>query len=230
MAGKITKLQYQKHDPDRANVFLDDKFAFGLPVLEAAKLRVGMFLSDADIARLQEQDTFLKTYERAMRFLGYRPRSRAEVKRNLASAGIDEGVIEAVLERLASEGYLNDAEFARFWVENREQFQPRGDRALRQELRQKGLDDQTVGEALANLDPTGSAYRAGRPRALRMASLYANDPRGFRQKLGNFLLRRGFGYEVVRSVVRQLEQEVASGRAEAEEPEADEASGTDEEG
>jgi len=210
MSGTVTKLEYQKHNLDRANLFVDGEFVLGLPALEAAKLHVGQHLSDGDIERLRALDTFQKAYERAMHFLSYRARSQAEVRRNLHEAGVDETTIDAVLERLAQQGYVNDTEFARFWVENREQFRPRGAQALRQELRRKGVDDKTSAEVLSGMDQIASAHKAGQARALRLAPLAQSDPRGFRLKLSNFLLRRGFTYDVVREVVKTLAAELAA--------------------
>ena len=115
-----------------------------------------------------------------------------------------------MLERLAQHGYLNDAEFARFWVENRERFRPRGSRALRQELRQKGVDEKTAAAALAELDPADSAFRAAESQARRLADLANSDARSFRQKLSGYLMRRGFDYEVVRAVVNRFLQELAA--------------------
>ena len=69
---------------DRVNVYLDGSFAFALPDIEAAKLRPGQYLSEADIKRLQGLDSEQKAYDRAVRFLSYRPRSEAEVRVNLA--------------------------------------------------------------------------------------------------------------------------------------------------
>jgi regulatory protein len=171
---------------------------------------VGQFLSDEDIERLRQQDTLQKAYDRALRFLSYRPRSRVEVERNLRDAGTDDAVIANVIERLGQHGYLDDAEFARFWIENRERFKPRGAQALRYELRQKGIDEEVAQAALAGLDPGESAYRAAQARAVRLASLLPADAAGFRQKLSGFLLRRGFGYEVVRQVVKRFERELAA--------------------
>ncbi|MCX6030403.1 MAG: RecX family transcriptional regulator [Chloroflexi bacterium] len=208
MAGHITALRFQQHTPDRANVYLDGEFAFGLPAVAAARLRIGQFLSDADIARLQAVDAEEKAYDRAVRFLNFRPRSQAEVRRHLAQAAVEEAVIEAVLVRLTEHGYLDDAGFARYWVENREQFRPKGARALRQELRGKGLDSATIETAVGQLDETAGAYEAARPRALRLAPLVQADPLAFRRKLSDFLLRRGFGYEVVREVVARLAEEL----------------------
>lgn len=204
MAGQITGLRFQQETADRVNVYLDEQFAFGLPALEAARLRVGQYLDDAEIAQLQDADLAQKAYDRAVRFLSYRPRSAVEVRRHLARTVADAALITAVLDKLAEQGYLNDAEFARFWVENREQFRPKGPRALRQELRQRGLASETIETALAEVAPAEGAYTAARPRAARIANLAVSEPDAFRRKLSDFLARRGFDYGTIRDVIGRL--------------------------
>jgi len=213
MAGQITGLRFQQETADRVNVYLDGQFAFGLPALEAARLRVGQYLSDAEIAQLQSADLLQKTYDRAVRFLSYRPRSAAEVRQHLARSVEDEALIAAVLDKLVEQGYLNDAEFARYWVENREQFRPKGPRALRQELRQRGLAGEAIETALATVDVTGSAYTVARQRAARLAGLAASEPDVFRRKLSDFLARRGFDYGTIREVVKRLAEEAGAAAA-----------------
>ena len=207
MAGRITRLAFQKHAADRVNVYLDGQYAFALPALDAARLGMGEYLDDDAIDRLQTQDERQKAYDRALRFLSFRPRSQAEVRRNLLAAGLDAELVEATLARLAAQGYLDDAEFARFWVENRQQFRPKGSVALRGELRQRGVAAETVDAALSDLDPAAGAYEAAHPRAVRLAALAQTDPTAFRRKLGDFLLRRGFDYEVVKETVARLLRE-----------------------
>jgi len=63
---------------------------------------------------------------------------------------------------------------------------------------------ETVEAALVDLDPEAGAYEAGYPRAVRLAALAQTDPLAFRRKLGDFLLRRGFGYEIVKQIVARL--------------------------
>jgi regulatory protein len=208
MSGTITRLQFQQKTDDRVNVYLDGRFAFGLPALEAARLRVGQHLSDADIAALRGADQTQKAYDRAVRFLSYRPRSVAEVRRYLAQQIDDEATVKAVVGRLAEQGYLNDAEFARYWVENRTQFRPKGPRALRQELRQRGLGGAEIDGALTQVDAVESAYQAARPRAERMAALASGDSAAFRRKLSDFLARRGFDYDIISDVSARLAREL----------------------
>jgi len=130
MAGKITALRFQKRNKDRVNVYIDGQFAFGLAAIEAARLQVGQTLSDDDVARLRVRDEVERAYERALNFLSYRPRSEAEVRRNLYKKDVEDEVVEVVVERLTRAGLVDDREFARYWVENRLQFNPRGARAL----------------------------------------------------------------------------------------------------
>jgi len=125
MAGTITALRFQKRNKDRVNVYLDGQFAFGLTAIEAVRLRVGQMLSDDDVARLQVQDEVERAYERALYFLSYRPRSEAEVRRNLRKKNVEDRVAEVVVERLTRTGLLDDQEFARYWVESRLQFNRR---------------------------------------------------------------------------------------------------------
>jgi regulatory protein len=205
MAGTITALVVQKRNKERINVYLDGEFAFGVAASAAMGLRKGQALSDEEIARLKALDQIEKAYQRALNFLSYRPRSMAEVQRNLRKKDVPEDVIEQIVERLERIGLLDDEEFARYWIENRQQFKPRSARALRYELRQKGIPEVVIEGALDDFDDENAAYRAAQARASR----YANgDERTFRQRLGDFLARRGFDYGTSRDVLGRLWEEL----------------------
>ena len=205
MAGTITALKVQKRNPRRVNVYLDGHYAFGLAAIEAAKLRRDQVLSDEDIERLKKRDSFEKAHDRALHFLSYRPRSEAEVRRYLQGKAVSPAVEEEVVERLTRAKLLDDLAFARYWVENRERFKPRGLRMLRYELRQKGVDAKIIAQSLADLNEEESAYRVATQRGRRLAHL---DQASFRQKLSAYLLRRGFPYGVVNPTVERTWQEI----------------------
>ena len=206
MAGKITALVVQKRNKERVNVFVDGEFAFGLAMIEALKLRKGQLLDDDEIAHLKALDEIEVAHERALHYLSYRPRSVAEVRSNLKEKYSDTA-IEAVLERLERAGLLDDEAFARFWVDNREKFGPRSERALRYELRQKGVPDSAIEAALSDLDEEDAAYRAALSRVYRYAQV---DEETFKKRLGGYLSRRGFSYATVRDVLDRVWQELAT--------------------
>lgn len=202
---KITAIEAQKKRSNRVNIYLDGEFAFGLERITAAWLRVGQELDEKKIEQLQAEDARERALQQAMLFLSYRARSESEIRQNLRKHEIPESVIEETLERLRKNGLANDDKFARAWVDNRSTFRPRSRRMLAMELRQKGLDDESIQSALAEVDEEALAYEAAEKRANRFKDLEWND---FRKKLSEFLARRGFPYSVVAPVVTRVWNEV----------------------
>jgi regulatory protein len=204
---RITAIEPQARHAHRFNLYIDDQFAMGLSAIVAAKLRVGQALTDAEIGALEREESFERAHEQALRFLEPRPRSAAEVRQQLRKKKVAEDVIDQVIARLTEAGLLDDAAFAQYWVENREQFRPRAARALRYELKRKGLSDAAIQEAVGDIDESESAYRAGAARAPRWRAL---ERREFMEKLVAFLARRGFAYEVAKDAAKRLWDEMRS--------------------
>jgi regulatory protein len=198
---KVTALRVQARNKSRVNVHLDGKFAFGVAKIVAARLAIGQQLDDAAIARLKGADDVEQAYERALKFLSPRPRSESEVRRRLKQHQIEPDLIDSVVERLRQAALLDDQAFANYWVENRAAFRPRSKRVLRAELKQKGLSDDAVRAALSETDDAGAAYTVAAQRARRLAGLDRNE---YRRKLGDFLARRGFSFDVIEPVVDRL--------------------------
>lgn len=206
MEGQITALIFQKRNAQRVSVHLDGRFAFGLTAIEAARLRLGQFLSAQEVDTLQERDAEERAYERALHLLSYRPRSVAELLQRLGRADFPATAVEAALARLERVGLVDDRAFARYWVENREAFRPRGRGVLRWELRQKGVADQIIDEVLASLDEAAAASRLAWKRGPRLRHL---DEVTFRRRLSAYLARRGFPYSIIADVVQEAWEEFA---------------------
>ncbi len=200
----ITAITPQKRNKERVNIFLDDQFAFGLTVKAAANLKVGAQFTPELERQINSAEEKEKARQAAFTLLSYRPRSVSEVRHNLIKKKMDDQIINQTIAELQQLGYLNDADFVRYWLEQRETFKPRGKRALQQELRQKGVDPQTIAEALGDLDELAGARKAASARAERWNHLPRRD---FQTKLGGFLQRRGFSYDVIRQVTEELWEE-----------------------
>jgi regulatory protein len=198
---KITALVVQKRNPNRVNIHLDGEYAFGVARIVAAWLKVGAELDEKKIEQLQVEDARERALQQAMLFLSYRARSESEIRQNLRKHEIPESVIDLTLDRLRQNGLANDNEFAQAWVENRSTFRPRSRRMLAMELRQKGLDDESMQSALKSVDDEPLAYEAAQKRAVRFKDLEWSE---FRKKLSDFLARRGFPYSVVAPVVTRI--------------------------
>lgn len=152
--------------------------------------------------------------EIAVRFLGTRPRTRWELDRRLRRAGVGDSIAQATLDRLAELGYVDDAAFARWWGEQRDRHAPRGQRLIEAELRRSGVGRDVIE---AYREEHASPERAPEDEALpgseedRARDALARHLRGrpmpadpkARQRIGMFLVRRGFAPDIVRSALRE---------------------------
>jgi regulatory protein len=162
--------------------------------------------------------------EAAARFLEARSRSVAEVRRRLTGAGYRAGLVEGAIERLLELGMLDDEAFARAWVESRDRARPRGERAIREELRLKGIDRASVDLVLADRREAamgdaegeiggdgGSAPSPDRTAAERLLAKHRRslervaDPRQRRQRAYALLARNGFDPETCREVAATVD-------------------------
>ena len=200
--GRITDVSPQRNDPERVNVFIDGAFAFGLAADLAveAGLHPGDELDEAAITRLLARDETRKATTAALRLLAHRPRAEGELTRRLRQKGYAQEAIDGAIAKLREWNYLDDADFARRWVESRQLHRPRGTRLLGQELRQKGVDAETIDEAIAEaaIDERADALHLARQKASSYAGL---PPEVQRRRLSSFLARRGYGFDLVRRAV-----------------------------
>ena len=216
---KITALEPQVTNPERINVFVDGRFLLGVnaSVVFQMGLEPEQELEPVQLEELQSEAGLQQAVDRAYNYLSYRPRSREEVRRYLRRKETPPETIEAALARLDRLDLINDHSFASFWVESREQFSPRGARALKNELRMKGVEREVVEEMIDDEKDEERALRAGRKKALTLVRIPGMDFATFRARLGSFLQRRGFGYEVSTRTIRALWKELREDDGEEEE-------------
>jgi regulatory protein len=204
--SKITGFIAGKTREKRINVILDGKSAIGLLAEVAIKegLKVGQELSESRLEALDSLDRFQRCYNAAVRFLGYRPRSEAEIRQRLLHRGFDSDCAEQTIARLKEQGLIDDIAFARFWKDNRQEFSPRSRRLTKLELKRKGLPSDIIEQVVGELDDRDTAYRAALNRARRLA---APDYPTFRRRLSEYLARRGFSYTVIAETIQKIWKE-----------------------
>jgi len=204
--SKITGLKPGKTREKRINVFLDGKLAIGVLAEVALKegLKVGEELTESRLETLAGLDRFQRCHNAAIRFLGYRPRSEAEIRQRLQRRGFDSDCIEKTTARLKEQGLIDDIAFARFWKDNRQEFSPRSRRLTKLELKRKGLSPEAIEQVIGEIDDRESAYRAALNRARRLSM---SDYQTLRQRLAEYLGRRGFSYTVIDETTQRIWQE-----------------------
>jgi regulatory protein len=205
MPGTISRITAQVRDPERVSLFIDGEFAFGLPAIEVMKrgLKSGDELTQTDIEQLLAVDEIERAVTAALTFVSYRPRSEREVRDRLRLRDFSQPAIDEAVERMRGWMYLDDQAFARWWVENRSEHRPRGKRLLAGELRTKGVSSEVINEVIdgADIDELPAAREVARKR---MNSLSGLDRQTQERRLGSYLARRGYGWDVVRPVLKEL--------------------------
>ena len=157
---------------------------------------------------LDGKEHLAKARDAALRFLTYRARSEAEVRRRLAKK-YSPAIIDQVIEALLRQRFLDDNSFAQQWRENREHHKPRAKRMVQQELRQFGIASEVIQESLDGFSDEDNAYEAGITLARKLANRNFSDE-AFRHRISSLLQRRGFNYGVVRETVEKLHEELGA--------------------
>jgi regulatory protein len=205
IAGRVTAIEPQVRDPERVNVFVEGKFAFGLAraVLVDAGLRAGDVVTAEQVADLLKREAVQVALQQAYAYLSYRPRSEQELRRSLTQKGHAPETVDAVIARLRDLHYVDDEVFALSWVENRQRFRPRGAHLLRAELRQKGIAREAADQAIADAGADERALVLDVAQK-KQTTIKAADYQEFARKLAGHLLRRGFSSDVVWDTVRTV--------------------------
>ena len=202
----ITALR-AKDGKKQVSVFINGSFSFsiGEEMAATAGLKVGQQLSAEQVEELKEADISHNCFGAALHYLGYRPRTEAEVRKRLLRRGFDDEVVDKVIIGLKERRLIDDVAFAHYWRDNRLSFKPRSRRLIKLELRQKGVATETANELVADLDDESAAYEAGLKKTRVLSGL---EYREFRRYLSDYLRRRGFDYGSIDSAVARLWQEL----------------------
>lgn len=198
---RITAIKQQVKRQDRYSIYGDGKYLFSFSETEllTSGVRIGQELDTTALEELRHKAVLDKAYDRSLNLISHRIRSEWELRDYLKRKEYDEGVQEAVIERLGVRGYVDDAEFARRWVENRRLLKSTSKRRLAQELRQKRIADDIVSAVLAADETDELEVLKGLIEKKRRQTKYQDD-----QKLMQYLARQGFTYDLIKTAIAEL--------------------------
>lgn len=205
---QITDIKPQKK-PGRFNVYLNGQYAFSLTTETLFKtgLKIDQEISEEKIEQLVKDDDFVRVYDYVLKYLSLRPRSVKEINDWFRRKGTGEETRKQIIKKLEVLGYLNDEEFVKWWLEQRDHFHPSGSRLLTMELRQKGISDEIIKNAIElrwedNPDRGAGERDLAQKVVDKKIKILASLPgRERKQKLIQALLRRGFSWDIIKEVL-----------------------------
>ena len=145
-------------------------------------------------------------YNLALRFLSYRTRSEKEVRDKLKTKLAEPEVIEKVISKLKEKRFINDEEFARQWIENRNRFKPRSLRLIKLELKQKGISEEIVEKIIFNDEflISNDLEQAKRLVEKKIGKFKGLPKQEIYQKLGRFLASKGFNWDTIKKSIDDI--------------------------
>ena len=206
---RITDIKQAVKNQNRVNVFVDNEYSFSLDIAQLIdfKLKIGTELTQTDVNKYQHASSYGKVYQRTLEWVLSRPRSIRETedylrkkqydlkKQEDKNAALENEEVAKIISTLIEKKYLNDATYAKYYVENR--FTKKGISAkrLRMELNKKGISNSIIEEVLSS--GVRNDEEEIKKIIAKKRSKYDDE------KLTNYLLRQGFDYELVRTLIQQ---------------------------
>lgn len=214
---QVTKIEPQKKNTNRFNVFIDEKFAFGISAqnLLEKSLKVGKILTAADIEKIAKYENLSKLQDIAMHYLNFRPRSEKELKNHLAkklalkeninfSQAQHSPLVQTAINKLKKYKFINDLEFAKWFVSSRQTNHIKSSKLIAQELKFRGVDEEIIKKALSKIvDEKVLAIRTLQKKVKRWANLPESERK---KKIYQFLLFKGFSYDIAKEAFAFFEK------------------------
>ena len=202
----ITKIEIQKRNKGRCAIFLDHEFAFGLDAAIVVQhgLKAGDQITQVQISEILYEEEKQRIKEQVYRFLARRAHSEKELRTKLLRKRFEKSLVEAVILELERQKLVDDAAFAHAFVHSRLRSKPLGEHALRQELRNKGLAETHIASALQKAYDEKSQVDYARDLIQKKMPHYEEfEDRIKKKRLADFLVRRGFDWELVKEVLEE---------------------------
>lgn len=197
---RITKISQQVKRANRYSVYLDGKYSFSLGEHELLKLGLhsGQELTGEELASYQDESAFGKWFDKTLNLLSFRLRSEWELRDYLRRKDCPPEISERILNKLSINGYVNDEQFAKRWVENRRLLKSTSRRRLSQELRQKRISNDIIDKILAEDKEDTDEQEVLRQLVDKKRARYPDQ-----LKLMQYLARQGYSYDDIKTVLNE---------------------------
>lgn len=205
----ITKIEKQKKSKNRFNVYINEEYAFAIheDVFIANRIHKDMVVDNREIENILYEEEKNKVWNKSLKYISHRPRTIHEVSNYLKNLEYDFEIINTTIERLKKNEYLNDKLYAKQFIEQRILSNPKGKKYISYELKNKGINQVDIDEAIENIDEEiefNMAMKVSIKKVEKINNLEWNEKKA---KLGNYLKSKGFSYEVIYKIFDHFQNE-----------------------
>lgn len=202
----ITKIEVQKRNKDRSNVYIDNDYAFSLSneLVYKEGLKVNEKIDIERIKTIAKEDNYIKCKTTALRIVEKSYKSEKELVDKLILKGYDNESINKTMDVLKEYNFINDENYVKMYVKDK--LKQVGKKKIKYDLAKKGISDKIIDEEIYNIDSEyekNTAYNLAIKKYNTIAKREA-DRFKLSQKLYRFLLSKGYSYDIVSSVVKEI--------------------------
>lgn len=184
------------------NIFVDDDFYCSLSDLEVSvlSLRIGQILTDTELNNLRSTSEYNKTYNRALYYLQYGPRSEYQMRNYLMQKGYIQSYVDKTINQLLTDNYINDVEYAKNFVLDRQKYKLKSNTYITTQLIKRGISRDVIEESLKqeDLSDQDSLIKDLASKKYHQSAKYQD-----KQKMTQYLLRQGFKYSDVSKALEE---------------------------
>lgn len=197
--NEITAITAQVKDKTRCNIYIDGRFCCGLTMETVVKnrLKVGKIVSAEELSAMQLESEKNTAFDKALTFLSATRKTEKEIRLHLSKKGYLPAVIDYVVEKLREYGFINDEEYAEAYTESASK--KKGGRLIRMELKNKGLSEEAIENALSELDEGQELETAKGILEKYMRGKTAD--KATLQKAYRHLMSKGFDYDTAKAAI-----------------------------
>ena len=198
--GKITRIEQQKKKKNRVNIYINGEFSLGLYKDTVIKFHLyeNKEIAPEEISSIKQYEEITDAKEKVRNYISYRERSKKEIQKYLTQKGIRKEVTKKVLFDFEKANLIDDHRFANSWIKDRNKNNPKGNFALKMELKEKGIEENKIESALQSNDEKANLLKAFEKAANKYGKKKISE-----KKIFEYLKRRGFEIQSIIDVLRE---------------------------
>lgn len=202
----ITRIEVQKKNKNRVNVYIDEEFTFGCSteIVYRQKLASGSLVDEENLKSIVEEDNYIRCKNDALKVIERSYKTEKELRGKLFIRGYDLATIDKVIIFLKEYNFVDDGKFAEMYI--KEKVLSEGIGKIKFSLARKGISDETIKNKIQAIDSESVIDTALTLGTKKYEILLKNekDKRKISKKLGDYLLRRGYSFEEIKSVIAKI--------------------------
>lgn len=204
--GKITKIEVQRRNKERVNVYIDEEYAFPLSAELVYKegLKIGSIVDEETLNAVAKKDDISKCKNAALKTIERSYKTEKEIVAKLTEKGYEAEAIEKSIEFLREYNFMNDEAYTKMYVKDK--IRAQGKNKIKYSLLRKGIDDETISEVLSGVEDDEERKRAYELASKKHMQLIKRETDKYKiwNKLSMFLVSKGYDYSLAKDVIKSV--------------------------